>query len=71
MKQGKGTSKYRIYSIRNIKNFRYVPTNDIVTLSIANIEQIQKNTIKRLLDDYINILLGIDEMIKNSWTFGQ
>jgi predicted transcriptional regulator len=26
-----------------------------------------KNTIKRLSDEYINISLGIDEMIKNSW----
>ena len=25
------------------------------------------NTIKRLSDEYINISLGIDEMIKNSW----
>jgi predicted transcriptional regulator len=26
-----------------------------------------KNTVKRLSDEYINISLGIDEMIKNSW----
>ena len=26
-----------------------------------------KNTIKRLSEEYINISLGIDEMIKNSW----
>ena len=69
-----GEIKFGSFYYVEILNQKYLELSILVNQQYQDIDYIKskyitnsKNTYRRLSEEYINISLGIDEMIKNSW----